>query len=332
VIHACTKFPDPTATNDSQHPCYPNGENDVGEFDGWVDGTKKLWVMSDGLGNVGVALITGVVYQANGDGTGKPNATLTLDTTNAYANSLNATGGFSPYLTTPTRGGVLDDVIYFVDDGTASGATCGAANSNDLPGPCHPQLAVAQWAPSSGACTVSAEDPFACASVTPIADDIEDLQIAYGMDFRSMTCTGSGASLSCAGSGTLTAPVSDGSISVTDASAFATIVKAAYGSTAPNTDPSEDASAADSDEWIGNVAGEIATGTFDYSNDLSLLKAIQVSILSKGTNPDPKFVGLGATSWAIMDGSSTTVSQQNGLAYHRRLINARVDFRNYNNQ
>ena len=329
VIHACTKFTDPTATNDSAHPCYPNGQNDVSEFTGWSDSNPKVWVMYDGLGNVGVAELTHAVVGS--DGANEPNATLTLVTTNAYINSLNSSGAFPAGLTTPTRGGVLDDLIYFVDDGAAAGAACGTTNQNDLPGPCHPQLAVAQWAPSSGGCTVTAETPFACATVTPIADDIEDLQIAYGEDFRKMTCTGSGASLSCTGSGTLASPVPDGSISVTDGSAFSTIVKAAYGSTAPNTDPSEDASAADNDEWIGNVAGEIAIGTFDYSNDLSNLKAIQVSILSKGTNPDPKYVGLGATAWAAMDGSSTSVSQQNGFAYHRRLVNARVDFRNYNN-
>ncbi len=328
VIHACTKFTDPTATNDSQHPCYPLGQNDVSEFNSFSTSNPKLWVMSDALGNVGVALLTNAVVGS--DGAGEPNATLTLHTTDAYANSLNPSGAFSPFLTTPTRGGVLDDFLYFVDDGTAAGATCGTANQSDDPGPCHPQLAAAQWAPSSGTCTVSAEDPFACATVTPIADDIEDLQIAYGEDFRTMTCTGSGSSLSCTGSGTLTAPAPDGSISVVDATSFSTIVTAAYGSTAPNSDPSEDASAADKDEWIGNVAGEIAMGTFDYSNDLTNLKALSVSILAKGTQPDTKYVGLGANSWSLMDTGVQSVSQQSSYAYHRRLVAVRVDFRNYN--
>lgn len=330
VIHSCTKFPDPTAA--VTDPCYPNGQNDVSSFNSFSTDQPRLFVMADGLGNVGIALMTDAVVGT--DPNGQPNATLTLNTANAYANSLNPTGAFSAYLTTPTRGGVLDDLIYFVDDGTASGGTCGTTNQSALPGPCHPQLSVAQWGSGTvgGGCTVTAEDPFACATVTPIADDIEDLQIAYGEDFRKMTCTGSGSSLSCTGSGTLAAPVSDASLSVTDGAAFTTIVKGAYGSTAPNADPSEDASAADKDEWIGNVSGEIAAGTFDYSNDLSLLKAVQVSILSKGTNPDPKYVGLGANTWSLMDGSAESVSQQNTFAYHRRLVSMRVDFRNYNNQ
>jgi hypothetical protein len=146
-----------------------------------------------------------------------------------------------------------------------------------------------------------------------------------------LKCTGSGSSLACTGSGTTTAPIPDGSISVTDATSFSSIVKAAYGSSAPNSDPSEDTSAADKDEWIGNVAGEIATGIFDYGNDLSNLKAIAVSILAKGTQPDTKYVGLGANAWSLMDGSVQSVSQQNTFAYHRRLVAVRVDFRNYNN-
>jgi len=329
VIHACTKFPDPTASLTA--PCYPNGLNDVSQFQSWSDANPKLWVMSDGLGNTGVALVTHAAWLNNGDGTGKDNATLTLSTANAYANSLNSSGAFPVGLTTPTRGGVLDDVLYFVDDGTAAGVTCGSANQSDSPGPCHPQLAEAQWGATTG-CTVSAEEPFACATVTPVADDIEDMQIAYGDDFRTQTCTWAGSTVSCAASGTPTAPVADGSLSITDATAFASNINSATGSTAPNVDPSEDESAADKDEWIGNVTGEIAIGTFDYSNDLTNLKAIDVSILAKGTQPDPKYVGLGASSWNLMDTAAQSVSQQNTFAYHRRLVAVRVDFRNYNTQ
>jgi len=327
VIHACAKFPDPTSTNDSSHPCYPNGQNDVSFFSSWSDTQPRMFVMSDALGNIGVSLITHAVVGS--DGTNEPNATLTLSTTNAYANSLNSSGAFSAGLTTPTRGGVLDDLLYFIDDGTDLGKTCGAANQSALPGPCHPQLVVAQWGAPAGGCSTTVETPMACATVTPIADDIEDLQIAYGLDFRSMTCTG-GASLTCTGTGTFASPVSDGSLSVLDASSFANIVKGAYTTTAPNADPSEDTSAADKDEWIGNVSGEITTsGSFGYTSDLSLLKSVVIAVLAKGTQPDPAYVGLGAKSWSVMDTGAQTISAQNSLAYHRRLISVRTNLRNF---
>jgi len=327
VIHACTKFTDPTAAVTA--PCYPNGQNDVSFFNSWSDSQPRMFVMSDALGNVGVSLITHAVVGS--DGASKPNATLTLGTTNAYVNSINSSGAFPSGLTTPTRGGVLDDLLYFVDDGTDLGQSCGTSNQSTLPGPCHPQLAVAQWGVGgSGGCTTTVETPMACATVTPIADDIEDLQIAYGVDFRSMGCTNSGSALTCTGSGTFASPVSDGSLSITDATTFATIVKGAYTTTAPNVDPSEDTSTADNDEWIGNVSGEITTtGSFGYTSDLSLLKSVEIAILAKGTQPDPPYVGLGAKSWSVMDTGAQTVSAQNLLAYHRRLISVRADLRNF---
>jgi hypothetical protein len=106
-------------------------------------------------------------------------------------------------------------------------------------------------------------------------------------------------------------------------------VTGAYGSTAPNQDPSEDASAIDKDEWVGNVANEVKMATFDYTSDLSLLKSVEIAILAKGTQPDPAYVGLGATSWSLMDTGAQTVSAQNSFAYHRRLISVRAQLRNY---
>ena len=324
VIHACTKFPDTTTTTG----CSPNGKNDVSFFNSWSNSTPRLFVMSDNTGNVAVSLITTAVVGS--DGAGLPNATLTLSTTNAYANSLNSSGAFPVGLTTPTRGGVLDDLLYFIDDGTDKGKSCDSSSQSTSPGPCHPELAVAQWGSGTGGgCTITVETPFNCATVTPIADDVEDLQIAYGMDFRAMTCTGSGSGLSCTGAGTLTSPQSDGSLSVTDATSFTNIVKGAYTSTAPNQDPSEDASAAGNDEWIGNIANEIKMSTFDYTNDLSLLKAVEIAILAKGTQPDPAYRGIGAKAWSLMDSAATSITTQNTFAYHRRVISVRTDFRNF---
>jgi hypothetical protein len=152
------------------------------------------------------------------------------------------------------------------------------AVQDQVPGPCHPVLCYADWV--TGDTTAA---PFSTATVTPVADDVEDLQVAYGIDFYDTT----------AGTGTLASPAptrtdstthlplsypSDGSISrtyLTGTGGFTTIVTAAQGATGPGLDPSEDASDVGKDEWVGNFAGEIASGTFDQASDLSRLNAIE---------------------------------------------------------
>ena len=260
--------------------------------------------------------------------------------------------GILPSGITPSRGGILDDRIYFIDDGTTVAADCSTATSRavaeQLPGPCHPQLVYADWVYASGETSAQA---FTSATITPVADDIEDLQVAYGMDFYDATAnTGSLASPAPARvsniSGIKNLFPSDGSISVTTQSAFNAIVAAARSATAPNQDPSEDASAADKDEWIGNVAGEPATGTFNALSDLSRLKALQISILAKGTQPDPtgrsrkstSTVNVaaypGAFSYPLMDSLARTVSQpttasSTAYPFRRRATALRVDLRNF---
>ena len=335
VIHSCTKFKDTSTPSSS--PCYPNGINDVSSYATFSASTPRLFEVSDDKGNVGIALLTAVAMGT--DPNGLPNATLTLSLTgDAYAKSLNSLGTFNTYLTTPTRGGILDDLLYFVDDGTSAGQTCGTANQSVNPGPCHPQLAVAQWGSGAGGCSISVDDPFACATVTPIADDIEDMQVAYGIDFYdAIGNTGTLASPAPTRNDSTGSPLSyasDNSISRTNLSStsMATIVASAQGSTSPNLDPSEDSSGFGFDEWVGNRTGEIKYSTsncLDFSSDLSQLKAVEISILAKGTNPDPQYKGLGAKAWAVMDSGATLVSSQNGYAYHRRLIPVRVSLRNY---
>jgi Tfp pilus assembly protein PilV len=338
VIHSCTKFPDSSTPTTS--PCYPDGINDVSPYAAFSSSTPRLFEMSDVHGTVGIALLTAVTMGT--DANGLANATLTLNLTgNNYATSLNKLGTFNTYLTTPARGGILDDLLYFIDDGTAAGKTCvmtgTSSNASTNPGPCHPQLAAAQWASSGSGCTVTSDDPFACATVTPIADDIEDMQIAYGMDFYD-TNTNSGTLASPAPTRTVSGQqlpyASDNSLSRTNLSStsMSSIVTSARGSSSPNADPSEDTSGFGFDEWVGNYANEIKYNTansLDFSSDLTQLRAIAISILAKGADPDPQYKGLGAKGWTVMDSGATLVSNQNGYAYHRRLVPVRVSLRNY---
>ena len=346
VIQPCTKFQDAAA--DPTSACYPYGSNDMSLFP--VGGATqpsegRLFVMTDLLGNAGVGKITRAdpVTVSVGSGSGTK-ATLTIDVGSSaspdtvYWQTITQNGAFPTGLNTPSRGGILDDRVFFVDDGPKKGQDCTPANATLSPGPCHPQLAVADWVDGDAAGT-----PFSTATVTPVADDVEDLQVAYGIDFYDAV----------AGTGSFTgaAPVrtdpvtglplkypSDGSISITNQTDFGNAVTAARGSTIPaaGVDASESATAG-ADEWLWNVTGEPTSGTLDRTSDLSRLKAIEVSIVTKGQNPDPQYKGPNAQTFPQMDSLAKTVSQITKtaggalvpMAYHRRNVTVRVQLRNF---
>lgn len=313
VINPCSKYKDPGAVAGA--PCYPNAPNDMSVYSNPAALVGRLFIMGDALGNVGVGLITNPQPTTSVSG-GLVTATLKIDTTsNAYMLSLNPAGAFPAGLTSPSRGGILDDRVYFIDDGpTAPAPACGTANAGASPGPCHPVLSVADWTTGD---TPGA--PFSTAAVTPIADDIEDLQAAYGFDFYNVVNN----------TGTFASPVPDGSISLLTQAKFNSIVSGAT----TDVDPSEDATTIAKDEWLGNVAGELGSAgtysTFNQSADLSNLKQIEVAIVAKGQDPDPKYKGIGATGWKIMDSTARAVTLDNGFNYHRRVQTVRINLRNF---
>lgn len=108
-----------------------------------------------------VALLTA---PASGDETTLTFSTLSF--TDSRAEQFNGTdptmGGTAPApLTNPARGGVLDDILFFIDNGYGN---VGDSTYH----PSNPSLAQA----------VRRGDSF---DITTIADDVEDMQIAYGV-------------------------------------------------------------------------------------------------------------------------------------------------------
>jgi hypothetical protein len=294
---------------------------------------NRMFVMSDLLGNIGIAIVPPGGITTSVDATGIT-ATLRLDVSGSldggYAKSLNRGGAFPSGLTTPSRGGFLDDRIYFVTDGTAVPVpACSSLNANVSPGPCHPALQMAAWRPDP--------TPWNTAAVSLIAEDIEDLQVSYGIDFFDVNVAGAWTLANPApaetdpSTGEPRPYPSDGSISLTDPATFTSLVSAARGSTAPHQDFSE-STTANADEWIWNVAGEPGIGTFDPATDLSRLRALQIWILAKGREPDLGYDGPGARGWPIMDSAAQTVSASDSKPYHRRAQRVRVDLRNFQTQ
>jgi len=326
-ILPCSKYRDAAAVA----PCAPYAANDMSLFaaaSSYPD--NRMFVMTDLLGAMGIGIVPAGGISASSGANGIT-ATIRIDVSagldGGYANSLNANGVFPTGLTSPSRGGFLDDRIYFVTDGTTAPApACSTTNASILPGPCHPALEMADWRPDA--------TPWDTATVSLISEDIEDLQVAYGMDFYDLNGTGSWTLANPAPpekdpvTGADRSYPSDGSISLADRAAFNSIVTAQQGSTAPHQDPSE-STAPDGDEWIWNVAGEPVVGTFDATSDLSRLRSLQIWLLSKAREPDLRYNGPGAMSWPLMDSAAKTVSFDNSMPYHRRVQRVRVDLRNF---
>lgn len=194
-----------------------------------------------------------------------------------------------PAGSTLRRGGVLDDVLFFIDDSDRD----------------HPVLA-------------QALRRGARFDVVPLVEDVEDLQVAHGVD----------------GLYGADARAPDGSVGRLD----------------PPTPDDPDAlvsTRADGDEWAPNAEGErvFANGDFqsrqpppagfphaDPATDAHCptLTSVLVTLVAKARDPDPTFRGLGFRGLRAMN--STGEARVYGSAsppYRRRVQTLRVLLRNY---
>jgi len=194
----------------------------------------------------------------------------------------------------PYSAGPVDEVLFFVDEGPANAST----SSLDT----HPALAEAVFDPSTGRYDVQ-----------PLVDEVEDFQVAYGVD---------GA---------------DGSTH--DRGVAPTRV---------------DTSAANQDEWVGNVATEIETGlTFSatephvidafidqtvssdlpdvFSRAVPALRSVLLSLVVKSSDPDIRYGGPGARGIQILDSTAISFSSPSvsGRPYRRRITSLAVSLRNF---
>lgn len=92
-----------------------------------------------------------------------PTFTFTMNPQDTGAQKFNATSSLAPAINRPVRGGAVDEVRFFVDEG-ASDATGSTADT-------HPTLAQATLDPSTGNYDIQT-----------LIEEVEDFQIAYGVD------------------------------------------------------------------------------------------------------------------------------------------------------
>src|SRR5207245_3962210 len=100
-------------------------------------------------------------------------ATLTchMNPADAGAKVFNASAAGAPSLQNPFVCGALDDILFFVDEGTAA-----------VSGDTHPTLAMATYDPSTSHYDIQS-----------LVDEVEDFQIAYGVDGADGSAVDGGA-------------------------------------------------------------------------------------------------------------------------------------------
>jgi prepilin-type N-terminal cleavage/methylation domain-containing protein len=207
---------------------------------------------------------------------------------------------FPSAIRNPLRGaGILDDFLFFVD------------NTD----PQHPSLA-------QGIRRGAAFD------VVRIADDVEDMQVAYGVDLDN-----------------------DGAIN-------------RYSAAAPPTDPDPNVSTAvDDDEWVPNVNGETALTPDQFQQDglaagasppfphggpqpaahCPRLHGVMISLVAKGRDPDPTYRADGSRGFRVMNSPVTLNAPYPDTAqypttpvaephYRRRIQTLKINLRNYANE
>lgn len=329
----------PCFSKDSSGTCQQNGPDSFRDFLTAINNLDSAYsvtsggkasssyctpiIVSDTSGNYDVGTLTNVALSST-----VPSATqvmtLTVDFSDASGASYDISAGSPQQLAQPLGVGLLDDLVYFVHDGaecSEGGTNCPSVNPD--PGKIHPFLASARRLISLGGATASY-------SLQAVADNIEDMQIAYGIDAYS----GTTLPLSTAGP--------DGSIYPLE-----------------NVNSSGQVQV-DGDEWFPNVAGDTISipvgGASAYQMTDStftttpsallpymqyvlpgnpappaqpLLRAVKIALIAIGTQPDTQeggYQGPGAFGISVMDSTAVPVSN---LSYHRRVIDLAATLRNF---
>lgn len=166
---ACNGSPSPVAIPATTP--YQVRNNDSGQFGvlaGALTSASRLFVVSSQTDNPvsgGTLYNVGYVSQLSGDPGWTTQASVTADFGNAAAAAFDNPPGAPVPLGPNVRGGILDDIVYFIDDTD----------------PLHPGLAMGQ---------LRSFTPVKY-DVAPVAEDIEDLQVSYGVDTNGDGAVGS---------------------------------------------------------------------------------------------------------------------------------------------
>jgi prepilin-type N-terminal cleavage/methylation domain-containing protein len=230
------------------------------------------------------------------------NCTLTSDSLtfemspqNTGARELNATTTLPSSLAKSIGGGAIDVVRFFVDEGGSP-----ANNTTDT----HPSLAEATLDPSTGGPGNGRWD------VQPLIEEVEDFQIAYGVD-------GSDGS------------TPDGGVSPTVVDLSGTNRDEWVGNVATEVETrlpivTADANHSGVDAFIDT---SIPSGPSPRPA-APALHSIWISLVVKSSDPDFVYNGPGARGVKILDSAAVSFSTATGRPYRRRPLSLAVSLRN----
>ena len=181
------------------------------------------------------------------------------------------------------RAGILDDIVFFVTTDPTGLDPTGI----------HPFLAQG----------IRRGNAF---EISRLADDVEDMQVAYGIDTNGDNAL------------TTLPPVLP----------------------APNIDPNV-STASGGDEWVPNVAGEAPLVDSDFQTQSPFLPGhtgvpvalhcprlhgVMISLLAKAKDPDPTFQGRAADGYQIMNSTAASVTPGR---FRRRVQTLKINLRNF---
>ncbi len=237
---------------------------------------------------VGLVDTTGAWYTNTAD-----TFTFTMNPQDAGAQKLNAPTGGAPALEKPYAGGPVDEILFFVDEGP-SNATSSTADT-------HPTLAQAAYDPSSGRYDVQ-----------PLVDEVEDFQVAYGVDG-------------------IDGGTPDRGISPAAINTAAVNLDEWVGNVATEVTVSLPLSSTDPRRVDAFLDTSIASGPPNPSLATPALRSVWLSLIVKASDPDFKYGGPGATGIKVLDSTAVpfSASSSTGRPYRRRLQSFAVALRNY---
>jgi type II secretory pathway pseudopilin PulG len=254
-----------------------------------ADGSSEM--LTTGVGTylvpvyyIGLVDTTGTWYTQTTD-----TFTFVMDPTDEGARKLTAAAPTAAAMDKPFSAGVVDEIRFFVDEGPVDAST----STIDT----HPSLAEATFDPQSGNWEIQ-----------PLIEDVEDFQVAYGVDGIDGSVRDKGIS-PAAYSATLNADEWVGNVQNEVASKLAV-----------SGNPQRVEAFIDSSVPTGPTAPALASAA---------LRSVMVGLVVKSVDPDFNYNGPGARGFALLDSTAASFSATTGRPYRRRLQRFAVSLRNY---
>ena len=214
--------------------------------------------------------------------------TFKMNPQDAGAQKLNATATLPVSLAKSTGGGPVDVIRFFVDEG-GSDATGSRADT-------HPSLAEATLDPASGKYDIQT-----------LVEEVEDFQIAYGVDGVNGTTHDGGVS---------PAAVDESGVNKDEW----------VGNVANEVESTLTISSTDPKHVDAFIDTSVPPATQPQANPA--LHSIWISLVVKSTDPDLVFDGPGARGIKILDSTAVSFSAATGRPYRRRPLSLAVSLRN----